>query len=54
MQACFKEGNPAGVKAFLALQNRLEYHLRLPLTGVSAVHYECIEKLHVTVGQNSA
>jgi 4-hydroxy-tetrahydrodipicolinate synthase len=34
-QACFKEGSPAGVKTFLALQNRLEYVLRLPLTKVS-------------------
>jgi 4-hydroxy-tetrahydrodipicolinate synthase len=45
MQACFKEGNPAGVKAFLALQNRLEYHLRLPLTRVSKEHHSYIEKL---------
>jgi len=45
MQACFKEGNPAGVKAFLALQNRLEYHLRLPLTRVSNEHQECIKGL---------
>ncbi len=35
MQACFKEGSPSGVKAFLALQNKIEYHLRLPLTKVS-------------------
>jgi len=35
IQACFKEGSPAGVKAFLAIQNRIEYYLRLPLTKVS-------------------
>jgi len=45
IQACFKEGSPAGVKTFLALQNRLEYHLRLPLTRVSKEHQECIQKL---------
>jgi 4-hydroxy-tetrahydrodipicolinate synthase len=44
-QACFKEGNPAGVKAFLALQNRLEYYLRLPLTRVSKKHAEFIKEL---------
>jgi 4-hydroxy-tetrahydrodipicolinate synthase len=46
IQACFKEGSPAGVKAFLALQNRMEYCLRLPLTKVSEPHYQCIEALH--------
>jgi len=45
VQACFKEGSPAGVKAFMALQNRLEYCLRLPLTKVSATHQKCIEEL---------
>lgn len=34
-QACFKEGNPAGIKAILAMQNKIEYYLRLPLTRVS-------------------
>jgi 4-hydroxy-tetrahydrodipicolinate synthase len=47
IQACFKEGSPAGVKMFLALQNRLEYYLRLPLTRVSAAHQECIKKLAI-------
>ena len=42
-QACFKEGNPAGVKAFLAIQNRLEYYLRLPLTRVSKEHQEYVK-----------
>jgi len=45
IQACFKEGSPAGVKTFLALQNRLEYYLRLPLTRVSKEHQEWIKKL---------
>ena len=45
IQACFKEGSPAGVKAFLAMQNRLEYYLRLPLTRVSNEHQAWIKKL---------
>ena len=45
IQACFKEGSPAGVKAFLAVQNRLEYYLRLPLTRVSKEHQERIKNL---------
>ena len=45
IQACFKEGSPSGIKAFLALQNRIAYILRLPLTSVSQEHYEWIEKL---------
>jgi 4-hydroxy-tetrahydrodipicolinate synthase len=44
-QACFKEGSPAGVKTFLALQNRLEYYLRLPLVRVSKEHQEYIKEL---------
>ncbi len=35
ISACFKEGNPAGIKAILALQGQIEYYLRLPLTRVS-------------------
>lgn len=34
-QACFKEGSPAGVKAVLAIQGKIEYYLRLPLTRIS-------------------
>ncbi|MDD4395593.1 MAG: 4-hydroxy-tetrahydrodipicolinate synthase, partial [Bacteroidales bacterium] len=34
-QACFKEGNPSGVKAFLALQGKIENYLRLPQVPVS-------------------
>jgi 4-hydroxy-tetrahydrodipicolinate synthase len=45
IQACFKEGSPAGVKAFLALQNRIEYVLRLPLTRVSPEHQTYIKEL---------
>ncbi|MCL2434785.1 MAG: 4-hydroxy-tetrahydrodipicolinate synthase [Lentimicrobiaceae bacterium] len=45
IQACFKEGSPAGVKTFLALQNRIEYYLRSPLTRVSGEHQEFIKKL---------
>lgn len=36
IQACFKEGNPSGIKAILALQGKIEYYLRLPLTRVSS------------------
>lgn len=46
-QACFKEGNPAGVKAVLALQGKIDYYLRLPLTRVSAQHQSYIRELLV-------
>jgi len=45
VQACFKEGSPAGVKTFLALQNRIEYYLRLPLTKASLKHQAHIKEL---------
>ena len=45
IQACFKEGSPSGVKAFLAMQNRIEYYLRLPLVRVSPQHQEYIKTL---------
>ena len=45
IQACFKEGSPAGVKTFLALQNRIAPNLRLPLVKVSKEHQECIKML---------
>ncbi len=35
IQACFKEGSPAGIKAVMAIQGKIEYYLRLPLTRVS-------------------
>lgn len=44
-QACFKEGNPAGIKAVLALQEKLEYYLRLPLVRVSEEHQQYIKTL---------
>ncbi len=34
-QACFKEGNPCGVKAILAAQGKIKNVLRLPLVPVS-------------------
>ena len=34
--ASVKEGNPAGIKAILALQGKMDYYLRLPLTRVSS------------------
>lgn len=34
-QACFKEGSPAGIKALLALQGKMDHTLRLPLVPVS-------------------
>lgn len=46
-QACFKEGNPAGIKAVLALQEKIEYYLRLPLTRVSEQHQQYIKSLLV-------
>ncbi|MDR0207233.1 MAG: 4-hydroxy-tetrahydrodipicolinate synthase [Bacteroidales bacterium] len=45
IQACFKEGSPAGVKTFLALQNRIDYYLRLPLVRVSSEHQKNIGEL---------
>ncbi|MBO4282439.1 MAG: 4-hydroxy-tetrahydrodipicolinate synthase [Bacteroidales bacterium] len=35
MQACFKEGSPSGVKAFLAAQGNIQPYVRLPLAAVS-------------------
>ena len=34
--SCFKEGSPAGIKAVLALQGKIDYYLRLPLIRVSS------------------
>jgi 4-hydroxy-tetrahydrodipicolinate synthase len=34
-QACFKEGNPAGIKALLQKMGKIDNYLRLPLTPVS-------------------
>ncbi len=44
-QACFREGNPAGIKAVLALQEKIDYYLRLPLTRVSEQHQQYIKSL---------
>ncbi|MEG1556373.1 MAG: 4-hydroxy-tetrahydrodipicolinate synthase, partial [Bacteroidales bacterium] len=44
-QACFKEGNPAGVKTFLAIQGKIGYHLRLPLTRVSTELQKYIKEI---------
>lgn len=35
-QVCFKEGSPAGIKAVLTLQGKIDYYLRLPLTRISS------------------
>jgi len=44
-QACFKEGSPSGIKAFLSLQNKLKNNLRLPLTPVSESHFQYIKSI---------
>jgi len=46
MQAIFKEGNPAGVKAAMEIQGWISNVLRLPLIPVSTPLYEEIEKLN--------
>ncbi|MDR1113338.1 MAG: 4-hydroxy-tetrahydrodipicolinate synthase [Bacteroidales bacterium] len=45
IQACFKEGSPAGIKAFLAIQGKMEYYLRLPLHRVSEELQKYIKEL---------
>ncbi|MBQ6071563.1 MAG: 4-hydroxy-tetrahydrodipicolinate synthase [Bacteroidales bacterium] len=42
-QACFKEGNPCGIKAVLYEQGRIDNVLRLPLVSVSE---ELQQKIH--------
>lgn len=42
---CFKEGSPAGVKAIMAAQNKVENVLRLPLVPVSEKLQKEIEQL---------
>lgn len=44
-QACFKEGSPSGIKAFLSLQNKIQYEMRLPLTPVSKSHFDYIKSI---------
>ncbi|MBE0654797.1 MAG: 4-hydroxy-tetrahydrodipicolinate synthase [Bacteroidales bacterium] len=46
IDAMFAEGNPAGVKAFMKLQNLLDDNVRLPLVKVSEILSEKITKLH--------
>ena len=41
----FKEGSPAGVKTFLALQEKIKANVRLPLTEVSLNLSKEIKKL---------
>ncbi|HPX58906.1 MAG TPA: 4-hydroxy-tetrahydrodipicolinate synthase [Bacteroidales bacterium] len=45
IHACFKEGSPAGVKTFLALQEKIKANVRLPLTEVSLSLSKEIKKL---------
>jgi len=51
IHACFKEGSPAGVKAFLSMQNKIEYYLRLPLARVSLEHQKYIKELLISMKQ---
>lgn len=44
-QACFKEGNPCGIKAIMNLQGKVDNVLRLPLVPVSELLYEDIRKM---------
>lgn len=46
MQLIFEEGNPAGIKAILHQQNRIENTLRLPLVPVSEDLYVRISRAH--------
>ena len=43
--ACFMDGNPSGIKAFLFKQGLIDNHLRLPLSPVKNSTLELIEKL---------
>jgi len=45
MDAVFEDGNPAGIKAALHMQNFIDYNLRLPLVPVKDKTYEKIKKL---------
>lgn len=44
-EALFAEGSPAGIKALLNIQDKLQNAMRLPITPVSQRHYNLIEKL---------
>lgn len=45
INACFKEGSPSGVKAFLAAQGKIKKYTRLPLIDVSPALKKEIENL---------
>jgi 4-hydroxy-tetrahydrodipicolinate synthase len=45
IQNLFTEGNPAGIKAILHINNLIENNFRLPMTGVSANHYSKLKEL---------
>jgi 4-hydroxy-tetrahydrodipicolinate synthase len=45
MNAIFEDGNPAGVKAAMHLQNKIKYNMRLPLVGVNEKTFEKIRSL---------
>ena len=43
LKLLFKEGNPAGIKALMEIQGKLENQLRLPLVPVSNSTYQQLE-----------
>ena len=45
IQNLFTEGNPAGIKAILNINGLIENSFRLPMTSVSANHYEKLKNL---------
>jgi 4-hydroxy-tetrahydrodipicolinate synthase len=45
IQNLFTEGNPAGIKAILNINNLIENNFRLPMLGVSANHYAKLKRL---------
>jgi len=45
IQNLFTEGNPAGIKAILHINNLIENNFRLPMIGVSANHYSKLKEL---------
>jgi 4-hydroxy-tetrahydrodipicolinate synthase len=47
----FCENNPAGIKAFLAGQNIIQNHLRLPLVPLSAQVHERVKQFELKVGR---
>tara|TARA_R110001583_G_scaffold16041_5_gene65164 strand:- start:28389 stop:29273 length:885 start_codon:yes stop_codon:yes gene_type:complete len=45
IQNLFTEGNPAGIKAILNINNLIENNFRLPMIGVSTKHYSKLKNL---------